>query len=165
MEASPSPNFRGTKTEEITTFASLYKLKALLGIGAFGVVLLVANRHSREESALKIINKTRLSAEAKEFLRHESLILMEMNSSMVEGKAGHKSIVKFKQIFDTPIFTVIEMEYVKGGLLKKLFKRTSPLTEREASTVVKNILEGVSHIHSLDYIHRDLKPENIMLTF
>jgi len=70
VEASPSPN-RG-RNEEITNFASLYKLKALLGIGAFGVVLLVTNRFSREESALKIINKTRLSAEAKEFLRHES---------------------------------------------------------------------------------------------
>lgn len=162
VEASPSPN-RG-RNEEITTFASLYKLKALLGIGAFGVVLLVVNRHTREESALKIINKTRLSPEAKEFLRHESKILMEMNSSMVDRNTGHKSIVKFKQIFDTPIFTVIEMEYVKGGLLKKLFKRSEPLTEREASTVVKNILEGVNHIHSLDYIHRDLKPENIMLT-
>lgn len=87
---------------------------------------------------------------------------MEMNSSPVSSKAGHKGIVKFKQIFDTPIFTIIEMEYVKGGLLKKLFKQS--LTEREASTVVRNILEGVNHIHSLDYIHRDLKPENIMLT-
>lgn len=38
-------------------------------------------------------------------------------------------IAKFKQIFDTPQFIFIEMEYVQGGLLKKLFKRTKPLTE------------------------------------
>ena len=72
--------------------------------------------------------------------------------------------MKFKQIFDTPIFSVMEMEYVKGGLLKKLFKRDLALSEVEASQVVRNILEGVNHIHTLDYIHRDLKPENIMLT-
>lgn len=43
------------------------------------MVLLVFNRHSREESALKIINKTRLSNDAKEFLRNESLILKTLN--------------------------------------------------------------------------------------
>lgn len=26
--------------------------------------------------------------------------------------SGHKGIVKFKQIFDTPVYTVIEMEYI-----------------------------------------------------
>jgi serine/threonine protein kinase len=33
----------------------------LLGVGAFGVVLLVKNRVSGEKSALKIINKNTLS--------------------------------------------------------------------------------------------------------
>lgn len=29
--------------------------------------------------------------------------------------------------------------------------------------MVKNILDGLSHIHDYGFIHRDLKPENIML--
>ena len=135
--------------------------------------MLVINRLSREESALKLINKTRLSREAKEFLKNESQILIAMNtpayyresgSPLNTGQGGHKNIVKFKQIFDTPVYTVIEMEHVNGGLLKKLFKRTQPLSELEVSQVVRNILEGVNHIHDRDYIHRDLKPENIMMT-
>lgn len=59
---------------------------------------------------------------------------------------------------------MIEMEYVKGGMLKKLYKRVPSLSERETSIVVKNILEGVNYIHERDYIHRDLKPENILLS-
>jgi len=55
------------------------------------------------------------------------------------------------------------MEYVQGGLLKKLFKRTKPLSEMEAKAVVKNILEGVCYIHERGYMHRDLKPENIIM--
>ena len=55
------------------------------------------------------------------------------------------------------------MEYVAGGLLKKLYKRSKPLSENEARTVVKNILEGVCYIHERGYMHRDLKPENILL--
>lgn len=55
------------------------------------------------------------------------------------------------------------MEYVQGGLLKKLFKRTKPLTENEVRNVIKNILEGIGYIHERGYMHRDLKPENILL--
>lgn len=55
------------------------------------------------------------------------------------------------------------MEYVPGGLLKKLFKRQKPLSESEVNVVVKNILEGLSYIHERGFMHRDLKPENILL--
>jgi serine/threonine protein kinase len=55
------------------------------------------------------------------------------------------------------------MEYVSGGLLKKLFKKSKPLTESEVHSVVKNIIEGVGYIHEKGYMHRDLKPENILL--
>ena len=72
-------------------------------------------------------------------------------------------IARFKQIFDTPQFIFIEMEYVPGGLLKKLFKRTKALSENEVRSVIKNILEGVGYIHERGYMHRDLKPENILL--
>jgi serine/threonine protein kinase len=121
-----------------------------LGIGAFGVVLLVVNRHTLEDSALKIINKTRISPEAREFLRNESSILKDLNGPKLVAELnncvstedsspggdpkniyGHPSIVKFKQIFDNPIFAVIEMEYVQGGLLKRLFKL--PLPEAKVS--------------------------------
>ena len=61
-----------------------------MGVGAFGVVLLVINRMSREESALKIINKTRLSNDAKEFLKNESKILMEMNSHLPIESQSYK---------------------------------------------------------------------------
>ena len=55
------------------------------------------------------------------------------------------------------------MEYVAGGLLKKLFKKSKALTENEVHSVVKNIIEGVGYIHERGYMHRDLKPENILL--
>lgn len=33
--------------------------------------------------------------------------------------------------------------------------------EEEASQIMKGFLNGLKHIHELNYIHRDIKPENI----
>lgn len=56
-------------------FSSLFKMIGLLGTGAFGVVILVKNKATKQESALKIINKVRLSKEAIKIIRNESVIL------------------------------------------------------------------------------------------
>lgn len=49
------------KREELENFADMFSVRDLLGFGAFGVVLLVKNRVTKEKSALKIIAKTELS--------------------------------------------------------------------------------------------------------
>lgn len=49
------------KREELDNFADMFSVRDLLGFGAFGVVLLVKNRITKEKSALKIIAKTKLS--------------------------------------------------------------------------------------------------------
>lgn len=48
----------------LNEFIDLFSVRDLLGVGGFGVVLLVKNKNTGEKSALKIINKSRLSANA-----------------------------------------------------------------------------------------------------
>ena len=61
------------------------------------------------------------------------------------------------------------MELIPGGQLKKLYKlkddkgNPKPLTDLEASKVMKSLLKGVAYVHARNIIHRDLKPENILL--
>lgn len=61
------------------------------------------------------------------------------------------------------------MELIPGGQLKRLYKfkdsngKPKPLTDLEASKVMKSLLKGVEYVHGCDIIHRDLKPENILL--
>ena len=52
------------RREQLNSFVEMFSVRDLLGVGAFGVVLLVKNRFTREKSALKIISKTRLSERA-----------------------------------------------------------------------------------------------------
>ena len=66
-----------------------------------------------EKSALKIINKDRLSDKAQSILKNESAILQAMN---------HPNVVSFKRIFENKKFIFIEMEFIPGGEMKKLYK-------------------------------------------
>ena len=53
----------------------MFSVRDLLGVGAFGVVLYVKNRRTKEKSALKIIAKDNLSERAQGVLKNESTIM------------------------------------------------------------------------------------------
>ncbi len=56
------------------------------------------------------------------------------------------------------------MELGEGGHLYDIIEQGKKLTEEATSIVVKNLLEGVNHMHSKKILHRDIKPENIILS-
>ena len=37
------------------------------------------------------------------------------------------------------------------------------MSDDEASTIIRELLESVEYIHMKDILHRDIKPENILL--
>ena len=94
------------EAEELNDFKEVFSVRDLLGVGAFGVVLLVKNKMTREKSALKIINKERLTQKAQSILKNESAILQSMD---------HPSVVSFKRIFENMKFIILEMELIPGG--------------------------------------------------
>jgi serine/threonine protein kinase len=102
-----------SNAQYMSNFSEIYSVRDLLGVGAFGVVLLVKNRITNEKSALKIINKETLSSRALNILKNESKIMKSLH---------HPSVVGFKRIYENERFMMIEMEFVCGGQLKRLYK-------------------------------------------
>ena len=60
------------------------------------------------------------------------------------------------------------MELLAGQSLqtfmKSKFKNREKFTDRDASKIMKGILQGVAYIHEKSISHRALKPKNILIT-
>lgn len=60
-----------------------------------------------------------------------------------------------------PSTLYIQMEYCERHTLRDLIRKT--MTMDDSWRYVRQITEGLAHIHGLGIIHRDLKPDNIFL--
>jgi len=130
----------------------IYLLKDQLGSGAFSVVHLGVHKQSKEQCAVKIVDKKETGPKA---MLDEIKVMAELQ---------HENIVNFKEIFDTPKHYYVVMEYITGG---ELFDRIIELhryTELDASHVIAQVLHGLKHLHDKGFVHRDLKPENLLLS-
>ena len=59
----------------------------------------------------------------------------------------------------------IVLEYCNAGDLGSLMRAHERLGEEEAREIIWQLVDGMSHLHSLGIIHRDLKLNNILLHF
>jgi translation initiation factor 2-alpha kinase 4 len=57
----------------------------------------------------------------------------------------------------------ISMEYCDKKTLRDIIKRGLHKEDEEMWRLLRQILEGLVHIHGLNVVHRDLKPENIFI--
>lgn len=102
--------------------------------------------------ALKMMDINTLS---KKYHMSKKEILNEIN---VLKELDHPYIAKCIETFEKDAKSYIITERCFGG---DLFAR-DPYSEKEAATIISQILSAVGYMHSRNIIHRDLKFENIL---
>lgn len=55
----------------------------------------------------------------------------------------------------------ISLRVTGGELFDRIIAKGS-YTERDASDLIRQVLEAVEYLHGRDIVHRDLKPENLL---
>ncbi|MGE5716252.1 MAG: protein kinase domain-containing protein [Acidobacteriota bacterium] len=76
----------------------------------------------------------------------------------------HPNIVELVDCSPTPSLAYIVMEYVDGGELNGLRKKSGRFPWEIALFVTREALIGLAAAHAKGVIHRDIKPQNIMWT-
>jgi len=127
-----------------------------LGVGAFGVVTLEADRRSGRTFALKAVSKGYLAQ-----LRMEYSVLNEKRIlKMVESPF----IVRLIATYNGREHVYFLLEAALGGELFTTYERLRLYgSERHARFYVGCVTEALAHLHDRHVIYRDLKPENLLL--
>lgn len=137
---------------EITDF----DLIKYLGTGAYGTVLLVQRKSTKDYFAMKII---RFSSNVdNEFM--ESLL----NETEIFTRIGGQLVVRAYFGFVHKNYVVFIMDYMPGRDLDYWIEETGGLEEREdAKFYTAELVLAIEYLHSQNIVHRDLKPQNILI--
>ncbi|XP_072177574.1 calcium/calmodulin-dependent protein kinase type 1D-like [Diadema setosum] len=140
---------KGGRKEKVT---DIYDLKHTIGTGAFSEVVVAEEKKSGEYRAIKCIEKKKIKGK-EDTLENEIAILKQID---------HPNIVALLDIFEDKMHVYLVIELVSGGELFDRIVTKGNYTEKDASGIVRQILEATTYIHSKGIVHRDLKPENLL---
>ncbi|KAK2153846.1 hypothetical protein LSH36_283g02022 [Paralvinella palmiformis] len=128
----------------------------ILGAGAFGQVFSCYDKDTGRTLAVKqvqlLVRNSEISKEVKA-LQCEISLLKNLH---------HERIVQYYGSHEDDKVLSIFMEYMPGTSVKDHLKTYGALTEKVARKYTRQILEGLSYLHSLMIVHRDVKGANVL---
>uniref|UniRef100_A0AAX7T1P4 Mitogen-activated protein kinase kinase kinase 2 n=1 Tax=Astatotilapia calliptera TaxID=8154 RepID=A0AAX7T1P4_ASTCA len=135
-----------------------WRLGKLLGQGAFGRVFLCYDADTGRELAVK---QVQFDPESPETSKEVSALECEIQ--LLKNLCHERIVQYYGCLRDTMERTLsIFMEYMPGGSIKDQLKSYGALTENVTRRYTRQILEGVSYLHSNMIVHRDIKGANIL---
>uniref|UniRef100_A0A3P9LYB2 Mitogen-activated protein kinase kinase kinase 2 n=1 Tax=Oryzias latipes TaxID=8090 RepID=A0A3P9LYB2_ORYLA len=135
-----------------------WRLGKLLGQGAFGRVYLCYDADTGRELAVK---QVQFDPESPETSKEVSALECEIQ--LLKNLCHERIVQYYGCLRDTMERTLsIFMEHMPGGSIKDQLKSYGALTENVTRRYTRQILEGVSYLHSNMIVHRDIKGANIL---
>jgi len=139
---------KGSERREITDF---YVFSEEIGRGSFSVVRKGRHKETGKTFAIKCIQKRLIKIQ---LLEREIQIMKCLK---------HPNILPLVEVFDNKDFIFLVLELVTGGELFDRIVERGNYSEKDASSIVNQILQAVQYLHSQGIVHRDLKPENLLV--
>ncbi|XP_053660445.1 myosin light chain kinase, smooth muscle-like [Anopheles marshallii] len=135
-------------------FTEQFEVLREVGKGRFGVVYKVIARHGEAGTVLAAKKVKCIRIKDKERVWQETAIMESLE---------HPKLLRLFATFELPKEIIMVVEYISGGeLFERVVADDFTLTEKDCIIFVRQICQGVEHMHSRQIVHLDLKPENIM---
>ncbi|KAJ8012159.1 hypothetical protein DPEC_G00065790 [Dallia pectoralis] len=139
------------KPNQINNFYTINRTE-ILGGGRFGQVHKCMENSSGLTLAAKII-KARSDKE-KEVVKNEITIMNHLD---------HTNLIQLYAAYESRNDIILVLEYVDGGeLFDRIIDENYTLMELDTVLFIRQICEGLQHMHKMYILHLDLKPENIL---
>ena len=135
-----------------------YRVLREVGRGAMGIVYLARDDKIGRNVAIKALRiDTGLPKQDKEQIadRFE-------REGRAAGMLSHPNIVTVHDVGEETGTPYIAMEYLEGATLTEIASE-GPLSIKQASDIVSQVLSALSYAHAHDVVHRDIKPDNIFM--
>lgn len=137
-----------------------------LGRGAYGTVKLAHHVHTGRLVAIKIVPREapkRLGVHTRP-RKTDERVKREIRSM---ARCHHPNVVQLYDVIDDKrcrkLFLICE--YMDGGDIPWSTRDHQPaLTTSEARGILRDVIQGLVHLHAQGVIHRDIKPGNILWT-
>ena len=139
----------------IGTTVGKYRIIALLGRGATGIVYKAVDDTLDREVAIKVLNPLYAAGDILKRFRSEATTL---------AKLSHPEIATIHELLRTDTNLLMVMELVRGETLEALAERHGPMSPELSGHLLDGILSALEHAHRAGIVHRDLKPANVMVT-
>ncbi|XP_070695749.1 calcium/calmodulin-dependent protein kinase type 1D-like [Pempheris klunzingeri] len=136
--------------KSISNIKDVFDFKGKMGSGSFSEVFMVRDKKTGKLYALKCLKKKHLA--------HSNL----ENEIDVLRRIKHENVVGLEDFYESRTHYYLVMQLVSGGELFDRILDKGVYTEKDASMVIKQVLQAVSYLHENSIVHRDLKPENLL---
>ncbi|EQC26917.1 AGC/PDK1 protein kinase [Saprolegnia diclina VS20] len=144
--------------------AADFTLDRELGQGNFSKVFLGTHRASREQFAIKVIEKQRIMRLK---IRHPNIFNEVNMEKAVLNTLRHPNIIRLYHTYQDATNLYFLMEYIANGELwdaLTLCGKQVGCTEGLARFYAADIVNALEYLASQHIVHRDLKPENMIVS-
>jgi len=136
-----------------------YRVDAVLGNGAMGIVYKAFDPQIGRAVALKTVSKEKFGQD-----EQASLVDRFKNEAQAAGRLAHPNIVTVYEYGEDTDSAYIAMEFVDGMPLDALMVPGSATALPRVLAWMSDLLQGLDYAHAHGVVHRDIKPGNLLVT-
>lgn len=170
VEVKPSQFQKGNSNQQLSRLRDnrgkvkqfVWVKGELIGKGTFGKVYLAFNVTAGEMIAVKQVEVPQTLSDKNSELQKEVIGALHAEVETMKD-LDHFNIVQYLGFEALPDTYNLFLEYIPGGTVGMALRKNGRFETSVSQYFTRQVLDGLSYLHSCGILHRDLKSDNILI--